>query len=159
MRADRDELQARIHEHSAALADAEARYQSLFENAVSGIYQSLPGTGGFLNVNPAFAHLLGYADPDILVSTLKDLDSVYVRAGRRAELQRRLEAEDVVIGGRVGNPPFRRRAPVDFGEHPRDPRRLRARGPVRGHRGGHHRPTHGRGSLATGARGTRGPGA
>ncbi len=97
-RADRDELQARIHQHSAALADAEARYQSLFENAVSGIYQSLPGTDGFLNVNPAFATLLGYANPETLVATLKDLDSVYVRAGRRAELQRRLEAEGVVIG-------------------------------------------------------------
>ena len=97
-RADRDELQARVHQHSVALADAEARYRSLFENAVSGIYQSLPGTGGFLNVNPAFAHLLGYANPEVLVATLKDLDAVYVRVGRRAELQRRLEAEGVVIG-------------------------------------------------------------
>ena len=98
VRATHDELKARVQEHTAARADAEARYRSLFENAVSGIYQSLPGKAGFLNVNPAFASILGYPSPEVLIATVKDLDAVYVRAGRRAELQRRLEAEGIVIG-------------------------------------------------------------
>ncbi|HET7924721.1 MAG TPA: EAL domain-containing protein, partial [Rhodanobacteraceae bacterium] len=40
------------------LRDSEARFRSLFENAVDGIYQAAPG-GELLSANPALVHMLG----------------------------------------------------------------------------------------------------
>ncbi|MEO7252145.1 MAG: PAS domain S-box protein, partial [Arenimonas sp.] len=40
----------------------ESLYRGLFLSASEGIYRSLPG-GGFLDVNPAMARILGYASP------------------------------------------------------------------------------------------------
>ncbi len=95
MRATRDELEARIARRTTALVEAEARYRGIFENAVEGIYQARPG-GGFLNVNPAFAHLLGYASPESLVSVVPDLGLLYVRPGERSDFERRLETEGII---------------------------------------------------------------
>jgi len=44
----------------AALRDSEARYRSLFENAVLGIYRTSPD-GHILAANPALVRMLGYA--------------------------------------------------------------------------------------------------
>ena len=98
LRATRDELEARVEERTAALADAEARYRSLFENAVNGIYQTLPDANGILNVNTAFAALLGYPSPEALIASLRNPDAVYVQPGRRAEVRARLEADGIVTG-------------------------------------------------------------
>ncbi len=95
MRATRDELEIRIAQRTTALVEAEARYRGIFENAVEGIYQARPG-GGFLSVNPAFAHLLGYASPEALVATVPDLGLLYVRPAERGEFERRLEAEGTI---------------------------------------------------------------
>ncbi len=95
MRATRNELETRIAQRTTALVEAEARYRGIFENAVEGIYQARPG-GGFLSVNPAFAHLLGYASPESLVTTVPDLGMLYVRPGERAEFERRLDAEGII---------------------------------------------------------------
>lgn len=48
------------------LKQAERQYQSFFENAVEGIFQSTPD-GRFLKVNPALAEILGFASPGELV--------------------------------------------------------------------------------------------
>ncbi len=95
LRATRDELETRIAQRTSALVEAEARYRGIFENAVEGIYLARPG-GGFLSVNPAFAHLLGYASPESLMSIVPDLGLLYVRPGERAEFERRLEAEGTI---------------------------------------------------------------
>src|SRR6187551_1838607 len=44
---------------SAALREAEARYRSIFENALEGIFQSTPD-GSYVIVNPALARMYGY---------------------------------------------------------------------------------------------------
>src|SRR5207248_540726 len=49
----------------AALQAAEAKYRSIVENAVEGIYQTTPD-GRVLTANRALARLLGYATPDAL---------------------------------------------------------------------------------------------
>ncbi len=80
------------------LINAEARYRSLFENALCGIYQTRPEADGLLDANAAFAALLGYPSPAALLTTLRDLDAVYVLPGRRREFQRLLETQGTVTG-------------------------------------------------------------
>ncbi len=89
------ELETRVRERTAELADAESRYRGIFENAVEGIYQSLPG-GGLLSVNPALARLLGYASPETMLAEVHDPARLYVHPERRAEF----EAE-ILAGGEL----------------------------------------------------------
>ena len=57
--------------------DSDVLYRSLYLAASEGIYRSLPG-GGFLDVNPAMARILGYASPQQLLSELgRDASSLY----------------------------------------------------------------------------------
>ena len=46
-----------------AVAEAEAKYRGIFENALMGIFQSTP-EGRLLNLNMAFARILGYDSPE-----------------------------------------------------------------------------------------------
>ncbi|HWA87708.1 MAG TPA: response regulator, partial [Opitutus sp.] len=81
-----------------ALRQAEARFRSIFENAVEGIYQSTPA-GRLIDANRAMARLCGYASPAELCASLRSLDSdLYVDAEKRAEFVRRLDAEGEVFG-------------------------------------------------------------
>ena len=91
----RDELEARVEHRTTLLLNAEARYRSIFENALEGIYQTLPD-GRFLNVNPAFAHMLGYASPAALVESVADAAQLYVRDGQREAFRRCMETEGQV---------------------------------------------------------------
>ena len=68
---------------------------SYFENALAGIYQTSPD-GRFLNVNPAFAHLLGHASPEALTEAVANAALLYVQTGRREEFRQILEAEGQV---------------------------------------------------------------
>ena len=81
-------LQAEIAERrqtEAALQQAEARYRSIFENAIEGIFQSTPD-GSYLNANAALARLYGYDSPEEMMATLTDIQhQVYVDSDRRAE--------------------------------------------------------------------------
>jgi diguanylate cyclase (GGDEF)-like protein/PAS domain S-box-containing protein len=77
---------------------AEAKYRSIFENAVEGIFQSIPG-GGFLSVNPALARILGYDSPDDLLASISDVGTqVYTRPQEREKLQQQFETQGVVYG-------------------------------------------------------------
>jgi PAS domain S-box-containing protein len=55
-----------------ALRQAESKYRSIFDNAVEGIFQATP-EGKFLSVNPAFARMCGFEDPEEMVSTITDI--------------------------------------------------------------------------------------
>jgi PAS domain S-box-containing protein len=59
-------------EASEALARAEAKYRDIVENAVEGIYRSLP-TGRYVDANPAFARLFGYDSPEELIKAVNDI--------------------------------------------------------------------------------------
>ena len=70
---------------------AEEKYQTIFEQAVEGIYQTTP-EGRFLQANPSLARMLGYDSPEELVSTITDIGSqVYVDPSQRREVKRTLE--------------------------------------------------------------------
>ena len=49
-----------------------ARYQSIVQNAVEGIFQTSPD-GRFLLVNPALARMYGYASPEHLLQSVQDI--------------------------------------------------------------------------------------
>lgn len=52
-------------------------YRSLFLSAAEGIYRSLPG-GGFIDVNPAMARILGFDSPDaLLLACGRDVSALY----------------------------------------------------------------------------------
>ncbi len=85
-------------EMEAALRTAEERYRSIFENAVEGIFQSLPA-GRFLSVNAALARMLGYETPEEVLENITDIASqLYVNPERRAELKRALAEDGFVTG-------------------------------------------------------------
>jgi PAS domain S-box-containing protein len=84
----RDVTEARRAE--AALRESEERFRTLFEHAVEGVYESLPG-GRFLSVNPAFACMLGYANPgELLALEAPAVQEIYVEPNRRVEFLREL---------------------------------------------------------------------
>jgi len=64
---------------------AEEKYRSIFENAVTGIFQSTPD-GRYLSANPATARILGYASPEELMATLTDISTqLYVHPRQRQD--------------------------------------------------------------------------
>ena len=73
-------------ESENALRQSEARYQSLFNNAVLPMYRVRPD-GGFEHVNLACAAMLGYDSPADLMA-LGNISRVYLEAGRGTRLSR-----------------------------------------------------------------------
>lgn len=55
-----------------ALKESEAQYRTIFENAVEGFFQSTPD-GRFIRVNKALATMCGYASPEEMALTIKDI--------------------------------------------------------------------------------------
>ncbi|HEX5338532.1 MAG TPA: diguanylate cyclase, partial [Gallionella sp.] len=80
----------------AATLAAEARYRSIFENAIEGIYQTSP-SGQYLNINPALARIYGYESADALMSGISDIQhQLYVDAGKRDEFVALMREQDSV---------------------------------------------------------------
>ncbi|HET6489563.1 MAG TPA: PAS domain S-box protein [Syntrophales bacterium] len=78
-------------EASEALARAEAKYRGIVENAVEGIYRSLP-TGRYVDANPAFARLFGYDSPEELIKAVNDIgQQLYLDPEVRKECVRVVE--------------------------------------------------------------------
>ncbi len=68
-----------------ALREAEAKYRSIFENAVEGIFQTTP-SGNYLDANPSLARIYGYGSPAHLKVGLKDISSqLYLDSRRRQD--------------------------------------------------------------------------
>ncbi|CCH48700.1 PAS domain-containing sensor histidine kinase [Pseudodesulfovibrio piezophilus] len=75
---------------------AEEKYRSIFNNAVEGLYQSSMD-GVLLEVNPAFARLLGFSSPREAVEGYTDLgNELYVHQGDRDRFLGRLAARGQV---------------------------------------------------------------
>ena len=78
-------------EASEALARAEAKYRDIFENAVEGIYRSIPA-GKYVDVNPAFARIFGYDSPEALITDVNDIGrQLYTDPETRRECVRVVE--------------------------------------------------------------------
>jgi PAS domain S-box-containing protein len=70
---------------------AEAKYRSIFENAVEGIFQSTPD-GRYITANPALARIYGYSSPTEVTTNFTDIENqLYVDPQRRAEFVRLIE--------------------------------------------------------------------
>ena len=79
-----------------AQRQAEARYQSVVENAVEGIFQTTPD-GRFLMANPSLAQMLRYDSPNMLVSTITDISrQLYADPKKREEILALLSQSGVV---------------------------------------------------------------
>lgn len=94
-----EQLQQQIIERQQAESArylAEAQYQTIFENAVEGIFQTTPN-GRYKKANPALARIYGYNSPAQLMSAINNISSqLYVDPNRRAEFIRLLQVQDTV---------------------------------------------------------------
>lgn len=79
----------------SALREAEAKYRSIFENAVEGIFQTTL-SGDVLSVNPSLALMYGYSSPQELRTELQSIDQIYVDPNRRSEFIHLLEKENFI---------------------------------------------------------------
>jgi len=80
------------------LAKLFERYSGIVENAVEGVFQSTPD-GHYLLVNPALAEMYGYASPEELIASVRDISkSVYVDDAMRLKF-RELIARDGFVNG------------------------------------------------------------
>ncbi|MCX5814295.1 MAG: PAS domain S-box protein [Proteobacteria bacterium] len=85
--------QKRSHE---ALLQAEAKYRSIFENAVEGIFQCDPD-GRITSANPALVHTHGYDSEEELIKALSDIRTpLYVNPELRKEYLRLLRTQEVI---------------------------------------------------------------
>ncbi|BDI17563.1 hypothetical protein ANSO36C_33650 [Nostoc cf. commune SO-36] len=91
-RLQRSEFYARQEVESAyqKLKVAEAKYRSIFENAVEGIFQSSPD-GRYITANPALARIYGYSLVEEVTVNFTDIEQLYVDPNRRAEFVRLME--------------------------------------------------------------------
>jgi len=81
-----------------ASRQAEAKYRSIFENALEGIFQSTVD-GHYLSANPTLAKIYGYASPEELIASLTDIEhQLYVEPHRREQFVRRMQENDAVSG-------------------------------------------------------------
>jgi PAS domain S-box-containing protein len=81
-----------------AVKQAEAKYRSIFENAVEGIFQSTPD-GRFISVNPSMVRILGYESAEDLMAHRTDIGTQhYVDANSRTELEQMLAEHSIVVG-------------------------------------------------------------
>jgi PAS domain S-box-containing protein len=80
------------------LQESEAKYRSLFENAIEGIFQTTPD-GRFLSANPALAKIFGYNSPQKFMEQITDIDRQhYVNPEDRQTYKNILEREGVIKG-------------------------------------------------------------
>jgi PAS domain S-box-containing protein len=79
-----------------ALWQAEAKYRTIFENAVDGIFQTTPD-GYYINANPSLAKIYGYESPEKLIANLTSIqEQLYVDPNRRNEFKHLIETSDTV---------------------------------------------------------------
>ena len=86
-----------IRDISARLR-AEGKYRGIFENAVMGIFQSTP-EGRIISANPAFAGLLGYESPEVVLNMVTDMArQVYVHPEQHSELLNLMNEQETIQG-------------------------------------------------------------
>ncbi|MEO1353613.1 MAG: PAS domain S-box protein, partial [Cyanobacteria bacterium J06635_15] len=76
-----------------SLRQTEAKYRSIFENAVEGIFQSTLD-GHYTTVNPMLAQLYGYESPEDLITSLENIgEQLYVAPNRRSVFVALMQAQ------------------------------------------------------------------
>jgi sigma-B regulation protein RsbU (phosphoserine phosphatase) len=83
-------------EFKTEMLQAQERYRGIFENSVSGIFQTTP-EGTYLDVNPALIRIYGYNSREELMSRVKDIAKLlYVDPNRRSEFVKLMHERGVV---------------------------------------------------------------
>ncbi len=91
-----NDMSEKLEAKQESLIASEAKFRSLFENAVEGLFRTTMD-GRILSANPAMAHILGYASSDMLMSEVRSLEtSCFVDKERRRELYAQLQAQGFV---------------------------------------------------------------
>lgn len=86
------------HRTDHLLFAAEARYHSVFDHLVEGIFQTT-ADGKYVMANAALARIYGYASPEELMQGLTDISRrLYVQEGRRDEFIRLMQERDTITG-------------------------------------------------------------
>lgn len=86
------------HRMDLTLLAAEAKYHSIFDHLVEGIFQTTPD-GRYLMANAALARIYGYVSPEELMENIKDIaQRLYVQEGRRDEFIRLMQEHDTIAG-------------------------------------------------------------
>src|SRR5262245_929873 len=86
------------HRTDKLLFAAEARYHSVFDHLVEGIFQTTP-EGKYVMANAALARIYGYDSPEELMHGLTDISRrLYVKEGRRDEFVRLMQERDTLSG-------------------------------------------------------------
>ncbi|WP_438483213.1 PAS domain S-box protein [Oleiharenicola lentus] len=81
-----------------ALLHAEAKYRSLFENSVEGIFQATED-GRLVTANPAFARIIGYdSTEEMLAHVVFITDQLYANPAERARMLQLLKTQGFVRG-------------------------------------------------------------
>lgn len=92
---------SRLRQTEKALHESEAKYRSLFENAVEGIFQTTP-EGQIITANPALAEIFGFGSPQEFTEQITDIGRQhYVNPKDREIYKETLEREGVVKGFEV----------------------------------------------------------
>ncbi|MGL5880766.1 MAG: PAS domain S-box protein, partial [Xenococcaceae cyanobacterium] len=84
----------RIKAYAAATEQAEAKYRSIFENSVAGIFQTTPD-GRYLSANPRLAEILGYRSVEQLIEST-DLDRLYTLPERKQDFINSIEKKGAI---------------------------------------------------------------
>ncbi|KPA18334.1 two-component hybrid sensor and regulator [Candidatus Magnetomorum sp. HK-1] len=69
-------MQQAINDKINNMHEVQQKYQSIFENAVEGIFQ-VTAKGQFLNANPSMAKIMGYKNPDQLIQSSRDKETIH----------------------------------------------------------------------------------
>ncbi|WP_421659011.1 PAS domain S-box protein [Leptothermofonsia sp. ETS-13] len=92
-------LQAEIVERrktEEALQRAEAKYRSIFENAIEGIFQTTLD-GRYLSANPALARIYGYSSAEELMASLTDIEhQLYVDPASRSKFIHQMQTQGTI---------------------------------------------------------------
>lgn len=88
----------KLKDSQAGLRQAEAKYRSIFENAIEGIFQTTID-GKYISANPALARIYGYESPQVLIDELTNINQqLYVDSHRRQEFVRLMQQNGAVLG-------------------------------------------------------------
>jgi sigma-B regulation protein RsbU (phosphoserine phosphatase) len=86
------------HRTDQLLFAAEARYHSVFDHLVEGIFQTTPD-GKYVMANAALARIYGYSSPEELMEGLTDISrTLYVQQDRRDAFVQSMQERDTITG-------------------------------------------------------------
>jgi PAS domain S-box-containing protein len=92
-------MSLRLSESQEALVRTEEKYRGIVQNAIEGIFQSTPGRGRYLTVNPSMAQILGYGSEAELIEAVNDIaGELFVDPAAHRLFSRALDERGQVTG-------------------------------------------------------------